>query len=118
MKTLREKVVQRISDIMDGDLSEVDFKGNEFRLNEIDTLTRLLSILKDDDYIDVPEPYFVNAKMADGHLILNSINEDASPCSKCSNYLESVRTGKPLICHCTLGTPSITCSYEYKSNVQ
>lgn len=44
--------------------------------------------------------------------------EVPTPCSKCSNYLESLRTGKTLVCNCTLGLPSITCTYEYKSNIE
>ena len=45
-------------------------------------------------------------------IILNRIAE------LIEGYLESLRTGKTLVCNCTLGLPSITCNYEYKSNIE
>ena len=59
-------------------------------------------------------------RVSDGNTYIKGCFETPevpTPCSKCSNYLESLRTGKTLVCNCTLGLPSITCTYEYKSNI-
>ena len=60
-------------------------------------------------------------KISDGNSLIAGcirLPEVPTPCSKCPNYLESLRTGKMLVCNCTLGLPSITCNYEYKSNIE
>lgn len=46
-------------------------------------------------------------------IILNRIAEII----KGNDYDEIYATGKTLVCNCTLGLPSITCTYEYKSNI-
>ena len=75
-------------------------------------LNRIAEVIKREDYEEV---------YADGNIYIKGCFETpevSTPCSKCPNYLESLRTGKMLVCNCTLGLPSITCNYEYKGNIK
>lgn len=75
-------------------------------------LNRIAEIIKGNDYDEI---YATGNSLIAGCIRLPEV---PTPCSKCSNYLESLRTGKTLVCNCTLGLPSITCTYEYKSNIE
>lgn len=117
VKNVKEIILNKIAEIITED--SLDVKGESIALKKLEVLNNLLMTVRDDDVANVPDevqegsPY----KIKDGNAYIQGyINPNpTSPCSKCANFLESVRTGKVLVCNCTL---SITCSYEYKGNIQ
>lgn len=123
VKNVKEIILNKIAEIITEDsLDELDVKGESIALKKLEVLNNLLMTVRDDDVAKVPDevqegsPY----KIEDGNVYIQGhINPNpTNPCSKCPNFLESVRTGKVLICDCTLGLPSITCNYEYKGDIQ
>lgn len=94
IENLREIILNRIAEVIKReDYKEVYADGKRPALEELEVLNKLLQNVS-----ETPEV--------------------STPCSKCPNYLESLRTGKMLVCNCTLGLPSITCNYEYKGNIE
>jgi ligand-binding sensor protein len=99
-------------------------QGKRPALEELEVLNKLLQNISETDLVNVPDEDIKEGdvyRVSDGNTYIKGCFETpevSTPCSKCSNYLESLRTGKTLVCNCTLGLPSITCTYEYKSNIE
>lgn len=115
IRNLREIILNRIAEIIKGnDYDEIYATGKRPAL---EVLNKLLQNISETDLVNVPDVY----KISDGNSLIAGcirLPEVPTPCSKYPNYLESLRTGKMLVCNCTLGLPSITCNYEYKSNIE
>lgn len=125
IRNLREIILNRIAEIIKGnDYDEIYATGKRPALEELEVLNKLLQNISETDLVNVPDEDIKEGDVyRDLMVILTSkdalkLPEVPTPCSKCSNYLESLRTGKTLVCNCTLGLPSITCTYEYKSNIE
>ena len=125
IRNLREIILNRIAEIIKGnDYDEIYATGKRPALEELEVLNKLLQNISETDLVNVPDEDVAEGDVYkisdDNSLIAGCIRlpEVPTPCSKCSNYLESLRTGKTLVCNCTLGLPSITCTYEYKSNIE
>lgn len=125
IRNLREIILNRIAEIIKGnDYDEIYATGKRPALEELEVLNKLLQNISETDLVNVPDENVAEGDVYkisdDNSLIAGCIRfpEVPTPCSKCSNYLESLRTGKTLVCNCTLGLPSITCTYEYKSNIE
>lgn len=118
IRNLREIILNRIAEIIKGnDYDEIYATGKRPAL---EVLNKLLQNISETDLVNVPDEGDVY-KISDGNSLIAGcirLPEVPTPCSKCSNYLESLQTGKTLVCNCTLGLPSITCTYEYKSNIE
>ena len=111
------KLLQNISETDLVNVPDEDIKeGDVYKISDGNSLIAGCIRLPDED-IKEGDVY----KISDGNSLIAGcirLPEVPTPCSKCSNYLESLRTGKMLVCNCTLGLPSITCTYEYKSNIE
>ena len=125
IRNLREIMLNRIAEIIKGnDYDEIYATGKRPALEELEVLNKLLQNISETDLVNVPDEDVAEGdvyKISDGNSLIAGcirLPEVPTPCSKCSNYLESLRTGKTLVCNCTLGLPSITCTYEYKSNIE
>lgn len=125
IKNLREIILNRIAEVIKReDYKEVYADGKRPALEELEVLNKLLQNISETDLVNVPDEGIKEGdvyKISDGNIYIKGCFETpevSTPCSKCSNYLESLRTGKMLVCNCTLGLPSITCTYEYKSNIE
>ena len=125
IRYLREIILNRIAEINKGnDYDEIYATGKRPALEELEVLNKLLQNISETDLVNVPDEDVAEGdvyKISDGNSLIAGcirLPEVPTPCSKCSNYLESLRTGKTLVCNCTLGLPSITCTYEYKSNIE
>ena len=125
IRNLREIILNRIAEIIKGnDYDEIYATGKRPALEELEVLNKLLQNISETDLVSVPDEDVAEGdvyKISDGNSLIAGcirLPEVPTPCSKCSNYLESLRTGKTLVCNCTLGLPSITCTYEYKSNIE
>lgn len=125
IRNLREIILNRIAEIIKGnDYGEIYATGKRPALEELEVLNKLLQNISETDLVNVPDEDIKEEsvyKISDGNSLIAGcirLPEVPTPCSKCSNYLESLRTGKTLVCNCTLGLPSITCNYEYKSNIE
>lgn len=125
IRNLREIILNRIAEIIKGnDYDEIYATGKRPALEELEVLNKLLQNISETDLVNVPDEDIKEGdvyKISDGNIYVKGCFETpevSTPCSKCSNYLESLRTGKTLVCNCTLGLPSITCNYEYKSNIE
>ncbi len=109
IRNLREIILNRIAEIIKGnDYDEIYATGKRPALEELEVLNKLLQNISETDLVNISDEDIKGCF---------ETPEVPTPCSKCSNYLESLRTGKTLVCNCTLGLPSITCTYEYKSNI-
>lgn len=110
IENLREIILNRIAEVIKReDYEEVYADGKRPALEELEVLNKLLQNVSETDLVNVPD---------EGIKGCFETPEVSTPCSKCPNYLESLRTGKMLVCNCTLGLPSITCNYEYKGNIE
>lgn len=125
IRNLREIILNRIAEIIKGnDYDEIYATGKRPALEELEVLNKLLQNISETDLVNVPDEDVAEGdvyKISDGNSLIAGcirLPEVPTPCSKCPNYLESLRTGKTLVCNCTLGLPSITCTYEYKSNIE
>ena len=125
IKNLREIILNRIAEIIGGDdYEEVFADGRKPALEELEVLNKLLMNISENDLVNIPDDKredIAEGAVFNGNTYISGCFETpkvSEPCSKCSNYLESLWTGKTLICNCTLGLPSITCTYEYKGNRQ
>ena len=125
IRNLREIILNRIAEIIKGnDYDEIYATGKRPALEELEVLNKLLQNISETDLVNVPDEDIKEGdvyRVSDGNTYIKGCLETpevSTPCSKCSNYLESLRTGKTLVCNCTLGLPSITCTYEYKSNIE
>lgn len=125
IRNLREIILNRIAEVIKRvDYEEVYADGKRPALEELEVLNKLLQNISETDLVNVPDEDVAEGdvyKISDGNSLIAGcirLPEVPTPCSKCSNYLESLRTGKTLVCNCTLGLPSITCTYEYKSNIE
>lgn len=125
IRNLREIILNRIAEIIKGnDYDEIYATGKRPALEELEVLNKLLQNISETDLVNVPDEDVAEGdvyKISDGNSLIAGcirLPEVPTPCSKCSNYLESLRTGKTLVCNCTLGLPSITCNYEYKGNIE
>ena len=128
IRNLREIILNRIAEIIKGnDYEDLDAAGGKRpALEELEVLNKLLQNISETDLVNIPDEYIkeggVYKIISNGNSLItrcsSRLPEVPTPCSKCSNYLESLRTGKTLVCNCTLGLPSITCTYEYKSNIE
>ena len=125
IENLREIILNRIAEVIKRvDYEEVYADGKRPALEELEVLNKLLQNISETDLVNVPDEDVAEGdvyKISDGNSLIAGcirLPEVLTPCSKCSNYLESLRTGKTLVCNCTLGLPSITCTYEYKSNIE
>ena len=125
IRNLREIILNRIAEIIKGnDYDEIYATGKRPALEELEVLNKLLQNISETDLVNVPDEDVAEGdvyKISDGNSLIAGcirLPEVPTPCSKCSNYLESLRTGKTFVCNCTLGLPSITCTYEYKSNIE
>lgn len=125
IKNLREIILNRIAEVIKReDYKEVYADGKRPALEELEVLNKLLQNISETDLVNVPDEGIKEGdvyKISDGNIYIKGCFETpevSTPCSKCPNYLESLRTGKMLVCNCTLGLPSITCTYEYKSNIE
>lgn len=129
IRNLREIILNRIAEIIKGnDYEDLDAAGGKRpALEELEVLNKLLQNISETDLVNIPDEYIkeggVYKIISNGNSLItrcssSRLPEVSTPCSKCSNYLESLRTGKTLVCNCTLGLPSITCTYEYKSNIE
>lgn len=125
IKNLREIILNRIAEVIKReDYKEVYADGKRPALEELEVLNKLLQNVSETDLVNVPDEDIKEGdvyKISDGNIYIKGCFETpevSTPCSKCPNYLESLRTGKMLVCNCTLGLPSITCTYEYKSNIE
>lgn len=126
IRNLREIILNRIAEIIRReDYEDLDAAGRKRpALEELEVLNKLLQNISETDLANVPDEGIKEGgvyKISDGNSLIAGcirLPEVSTPCSKCSNYLESLRTGKMLVCNCTLGLPSITCNYEYKSNIE
>lgn len=125
IKNLREIILNRIAEVIKRvDYEEVYVDGKRPALEELEVLNKLLQNISETDLVNVPDEDIKEGdvyKISDGNIYIKGCFETpevSTPCSKCSNYLESLRTGKMLVCNCTLGLPSITCNYEYKGNIE
>lgn len=123
IKNLREFILNRIAEVIKReDYEEVYADGKRPALEELEVLNKLLQNISETDLVNVPDEDIKEGdvyKISDGNSLIAGcigLPEVPTPCSNCSNYLESLRTGKTLICNCTLGLPTITCTYEYKGN--
>lgn len=126
IKNLREIILNRIAEIIKReDYEEVYADGKRPALEELDVLNKLLMNVSETDLVNIPdekrEDIAEGAVFKDANAYISGCfktPEISAPCSNCSNYIRAQRTGETLICNCTLGLPSITCTYEYKSNRQ
>lgn len=125
IKNLREIILNRIAEVIKReDYKEVYADGKRPALEELEVLNKLLQNVSETDLVNVPDEGIKEGdvyKISDGNIYIKGCFETpevSTPCSKCPNYLESLRTGKMLVCNCTLGLPSITCNYEYKGNIE
>lgn len=125
IENLREIILNRIAEVIKReDYKEVYADGKRPALEELEVLNKLLQNVSETDLVNVPDEGIKEGdvyKISDGNIYIKGCFETpevSTPCSKCPNYLESLRTGKTLVCNCTLGLPSITCTYEYKSNIE
>jgi hypothetical protein len=125
IKNLREIILNRIAEVIKReDYKEVYADGKRPALEELEVLNKLLQNISETDLVNVPDEGIKEGdvyKISDGNIYIKGCFETpevSTPCSKCPNYLESLRTGKMLVCNCTLGLPSITCNYEYKGNIE
>lgn len=125
IRNLREIILNRIAEIIKGnDYDEIYATGKRPALEELEVLNKLLQNISETDLVNVPDENVAEGdvyKISDGNSLIAGcirLPEVPTPCSKCPNYLESLQTGKMLVCNCTLGLPSITCTYEYKSNIE
>ena len=125
IRNLREIILNRIAEIIKGnDYDEIYATGKRPALEELEVLNKLLQNISETDLVNVPDEDVAEGdvyKISDGNIYIKGCFETpevSTPCSKCPNYLESLRTGKMLVCNCTLGLPSITCNYEYKGNIK
>ena len=125
IENLREIILNRIAEVIKReDYEEVYADGKRPALEELEVLNKLLQNVSEADLVNVPDEDIKEGdvyKISDGNIYIKGCFETpevSTPCSKCPNYLESLRTGKMLVCNCTLGLPSITCTYEYKSNLE
>lgn len=128
IRNLREIILNRIAAIIRReDYEDLDAHNKRPALDELEVLNRLLMNISETDLVNIPDDRdkVQNIEPAEGTVFKDSnvyisgcfeTPKVSEPCSKCSNYLESLRTGKTLVCNCTLGLPSITCTYEYKGN--
>lgn len=92
IRNLREIILNRIAEIIKGnDYDEIYATGKRPAL---EVLNKLLQNISETDLVNVPDE-----DVAEGDVISD---------------------GNSLIagCNCTLGLPSITCTYEYKSNIE
>lgn len=125
IRNLREIILNRIAEIIRReDYEDLDVHNKRPALDELEVLNRLLMNISETDLVNIPEDKredIAEGAVFNGTTYISGCFETpkvSEPCSKCSNYLESLRTGKTLVCNCTLGLPSITCTYEYKGNRQ
>lgn len=125
IENLREIILNRIAEVIKReDYGEVYADGKRPALEELEVLNKLLQNISETDLVNVPDEGIKEGdvyKISDGNIYIKGCFETpevSTPCSKCPNYLESLRTGKMLVCNCTLGLPSITCNYEYKGNIE
>lgn len=125
IENLREIILNRIAEVIKReDYKEVYADGKRPALEELEVLNKLLQNVSETDLVNVPDEGIKEGdvyKISDGNIYIKGCFETpevSTPCSKCPNYLESLRTGKMLVCNCTLGLPSITCNYEYKGNIK
>lgn len=125
IENLREIILNRIAEVIKReDYKEVYADGKRPALEELEVLNKLLQNVSETDLVNVPDEGIKKGdvyKISDGNIYIKGCFETpevSTPCSKCPNYLESLRTGKMLVCNCTLGLPSITCNYEYKGNIE
>lgn len=125
IENLREIILNRIAEVIKReDYKEVYADGKRPALEELEILNKLLQNVSETDLVNVPDEDIKEGdvyKISDGNIYIKGCFETpevSTPCSKCPNYLESLRTGKMLVCNCTLGLPSITCNYEYKGNIE
>lgn len=125
IKNLREIILNRIAEVIKReDYKEVYADGKRPALEELEVLNKLLQNISETDLVNVPDEGIKEGdvyKISDGNIYIKGCFETpevSTPCSKCPNYFESLRTGKMLVCNCTLGLPSITCNYEYKGNIE
>lgn len=125
IKNLREIILNRIAEVIKReDYEGVYADGKRPALEELEVLNKLLQNISETDLVNVPDEDIKEGdvyKISDGNIYIKGCFETpkvSTPCSKCPNYLESLRTGKMLVCNCTLGLPSITCNYEYKGNIE
>ncbi len=125
IENLREIILNRIAEVIKReDYKEVYADGKRPALEELEVLNKLLQNVSETDLVNVPDEGIKEGdvyKISDGNIYIKGCFETpevSTPCSKCPNYLESLRTGKMLVCNCTLGLPSITCNYEYKGNIE
>lgn len=125
IENLRKIILNRIAEV----IKRVDYEGvyadgKRPALEELEVLNKLLQNVSETDLVNVPDEGIKEGdvyKISDGNIYIKGCFETpevSTPCSKCPNYLESLRTGKMLVCNCTLGLPSITCNYEYKGNIE
>lgn len=132
IRNLREIILNRIAEIIRReDYEDLDVYGKRPALEELEVLNRLLMNVPETDLVNIPDDRdkVQNIKPAEGTPFKISSESDiinryvarpdlSTVCTNCSNYIRAQRTGETLVCNCTLGLPSITCTYEYKGNRQ
>lgn len=128
IRNLREIILNRIAEVIKReDYEEVYADGKRPALEELDVLNKLLMNVSETELVNIPDNKREDIaeggayKISYGNTYISGCfktPEIPTPCSNCSNYLESLRTGETLVCNCTLGLPTITCTYEYKSNIE
>lgn len=126
IRNLREIILNRIAEIIKGnDYDEIYADGKRPALEELDVLNKLLMNVSETDLVNIPddkrEDIAEGAVFKDRNTYISECfktSEIPTPCSNCSNYIRAQRTGETLVCNCTLGLPTITCTYEYKGNIE
>lgn len=106
IRNLREIILNRIAEIIKGnDYDEIYATGKRPALEELEVLNKLLQNISETDLVNVPDENVAEGdvyKISDGNSLIAGCIRLPTPCSKCSNYLESLRTGKTLVCNCHL----------------
>ena len=113
IRNLREIILNRIAEIIKGnDYDEIYATGKRPALEELEVLNKLLQNISETDLVNISDEDIKEGdvyRVSDGNTYIKGCFETPevpTPCSKCSNYLESLRTGKTLVCNCTLGLTS------------
>lgn len=101
IENLREIILNRIAEVIKRvDYEEVYADGKRPALEELEVLNKLLQNVSETDLVNVPDEDIKEGdvyKISDGNIYIKGCFETpkvSTPCSKCPNYLESLRTGK------------------------
>lgn len=103
IRNLREIILNRIAEIIKGnDYDEIYATGKRPALEELEVLNKLLQNISETDLVNISDEDIKEGdvyRVSDGNTYIKGCFETPevpTPCSKCSNYLESLRTGKDI----------------------